>query len=53
VPLVTGDVENSSVVIVIVPVTAMPNAKASAAELLNVRTSARTETMSAQLIHGT
>jgi hypothetical protein len=30
----------------------MPNAKASAAELLNVMTSVRTEASSAQLIHG-
>ena len=39
--------------IVIVPVTAMPNAKASAAELRNAKTSVSTETISTQLIQGT
>ena len=37
----------------IVPVTAVPYALASAAELLNVTTSVRTEISSAQLTHGT
>ena len=40
-------------VIVIVPVTAMPNAKASATELWNAKTSVSTETISSQLIQGT
>ena len=39
--------------IVIVPVTAIPNANASAAEVRNVKTSVSTETISTQLIHGT
>ena len=38
---------------VIVPVTAIPNAKASAAELRKANTRVSTETMSSQLIHGT
>jgi len=38
---------------VIVPVTAMPNAYASAAEFWNANTRVSTETMSSQLIHGT
>ena len=38
---------------VIVPVTAMPNAKASAAEDLNANTRVSTEIISTQLIHGT
>ena len=38
---------------VIVPVTAMPKAYASAAELRNAKTRVRTETISSQLIHGT
>ena len=37
----------------IVPVTAMPNAYASAAELLNVTTSVSTATSSSQLMNGT
>ena len=39
--------------IVIVPVTAMPKANASAAEVWNANTSVSTETISSQLIHGT
>ena len=39
--------------IVMVPVTAMPNAKASAAELRKANTRVSTETSSSQLIHGT
>ena len=38
---------------VIVPVTAMPNAKASAAELRKAKTRVSTETSKNQLIHGT
>ena len=38
---------------VMVPVTAMPNAKASATELWNAKTSVSTETISSQLIQGT
>ncbi len=38
---------------VMVPVTAIPNANASAAELRNANTSVSTDTMSSQLIHGT
>ena len=38
---------------VIVPVTAIPNAKASATELWNAKTSVSTETISSQLILGT
>ena len=38
---------------VIVPVTAMPNAYASAAELRKAKTRVSTETISSQLIHGT
>ena len=38
---------------VMVPVTAMPKANASAVELRNANTSVSTETMSSQLIHGT
>ena len=38
---------------VIVPVTAMPNAYASAAELRNANTRVSTATISSQLIHGT
>ena len=38
---------------VMVPVTAMPNANASAAELRNANTRVSTETISSQLIHGT
>ena len=38
---------------VMVPVTAMPNAKASAAELRKAKTRVRTETISSQLIQGT
>ena len=37
----------------IVPVTAMPKAKASAAEVWKAKTSVSTETSSSQLIHGT
>ncbi len=37
----------------IVPVTAMPNAKASAVEVWKAKTSVRTETSSSQLIQGT
>ena len=36
-----------------VPVTAIPNANASAAELRNVSTSVSTETSSTQFTHGT
>ena len=39
--------------IVIVPVTAIPNAKASAFAVRNVNTSVSTETISSQLIQGT
>lgn len=45
--------KNSRVVMVLVPVTAMPNAKAGAAELRNAKTRVRTETISSQLIRGT
>ena len=38
---------------VMVPITAMPYAKASASEVRKANTSTRTETMSSQLIHGT
>ena len=38
---------------VIVPVTAMPKANASAAEVSNANTRVSTEIISAQLIHGT
>ena len=38
---------------VMVPVTAMPKANASAAELRNANTSVSTETISSQLIQGT
>ena len=38
---------------VMVPVTAMPKAKASAAEVSNAKTRVSTEIISAQLIHGT
>jgi len=41
------------VVIVMVPVTAIPKANASAAEVSNANTSVSTEIISAQLIHGT
>jgi hypothetical protein len=41
------------VVIVMVPVTAIPNAYASAAELRNANTRISTATIRAPLIHGT
>ena len=39
--------------IVMVPVTAVPKANASAADVRNAKTSPSTETISTQLIHGT
>jgi hypothetical protein len=48
-----GHVEDIRVVMVMVPVTAMPYAKASAAELRKANTSVSTETSRSQLIQGT
>ena len=45
--------KNNKVVIVIVPVTAIPKANASAAEVSNANTKVSTEIINAQLIHGT